>query len=145
LHSSGTLQVLYEGVSLPPAKPGEDGPYVSKLVDLDQGVVLPKTEITSDLNIVVNARTMSVGLSAETGNAADAGPNDPGVVNCEGLLSSAQKHATISNQSAPTNYVCLRTGEGRLSTVRVLTITEQPTQPELVNVLLTVEYRTFEP
>ena len=145
LHSSGTLQVLYEGVSVPPAKPNEDGPYVFRNVDLDQGVVLSKTEISSDLEVVVNARTLTVGLSSSTGNATNVGSNDPGAAGCDSSLSHAERKATISNQSAPTNYICLRTGEGRLSVVRVLTITEQPTQPQQVNVLLTLEYRTFEP
>ena len=134
LHSSGTLQVLYEGVSLPPAKPGEDGPYVFRNVELDQGAVLPKSDITSDLGVAVNARTLAVDLSAATGNAVDAGPNDPGTANCASALSGAEKHSGVSSQSVPTNYVCLRTGEGRLSIVRVLTITEQPSQPELVNI-----------
>lgn len=143
VHSSGTVRVLFEGVYMPPASPGEDGPYASRQLDLDQGIALTKSDISSDLGLSVNARTLLVIFQPATGKAVDVGSQDPGVQNCTSYLSNAQANLATAYQP-PTNYVCLRTGEGRVSIFRVLTITRQPTQQNLVNILLTVEYTTLE-
>jgi hypothetical protein len=148
LHSGGTFFVTYQGVSVPPAGPGEDGPYVFRAADLDEGTELPRTTEATDITVVVNARTLRVSLGTEAGvRAVEMGHalNHPS--ECAEILDEAKEPLKLANRQAPTGYMCLLTNEGRLCEFRVLYVRSRPVRPDRPNdqdVFVMLEYRTAE-
>ena len=148
LHSGGTFFVTYRGVSVPPAVPGDDGPYVFRAADLDEGTELPRTTEATDITVVVNARTLRVSLGTEAGvRAVEMGHAVNHPSECAEILDEAKEPLKLANRQAPTGYMCLLTNEGRLCEFRVLYVSNRPVKPDRPNdqdVFVMVEYRTAE-
>ena len=148
VHSQGTFMVKYEGVHVPASRPNEDGPYVTAAVDLDEGTRLRKTTEATDLHLWVHARNLRVSLSTPRGvRAVEAGVTPAGFETCFGLLWNGEAQLRVSNQAAPTQYVCLQTVEGRPSVFRVLSVVEQPANPPaagFISIVVTLEHTTWE-
>ncbi len=148
IHSSGTIMVRYEGVEVPhqPQAPNEDGPYVFRSIDLDEGKQLSGSTPAMDLSAAVNARSLTVSLSPASGlRAVDAGKSAMDSTQCQSALSNAQGPLNFVGRQAPTSYVCLKTNEGRLCRLRVLKVAPEPEkQPAFMTITATFEYTTWE-
>jgi len=148
LHSGGTFFVTYRGVSVPPAVPGDDGPYVFRAADLDEGSELPRTTEATDITVVVNARTLRVSLGTETGvRAVEMGHAVNHPPECANILDEAKEPLKLANRQAPTGYMCLLTNEGRLCEFRVLYVRDRSVKPDRPNeqdIFVMMEYRTAE-
>lgn len=148
LHSGGVFGVTYRGVSVPSAAPNDDGPYVSRAADLDEGRELPRTTEATDITIVVNARNLKVTLSTASGvRSAEIGHAVNHPSECADVLANATEPMKVANRQAPTGYACLQTNEGRLCEFQVLSVFKRPVKPDKpdeLDIFVTVEYRTAE-
>jgi len=145
IHSKGTFAVVYGGVLIDEAKPNEDGPYVFRAIDLDDGKELPRSLPTTDASIVVNGRTLGVRLEGYGNKSVDVGPARANFWRCRDTLPGAKDAPLISMRAAPTNYACVQTSEGRVSLFRVLTVDKTFLQPRFFKIIANVEYTTWEP
>ena len=120
IHRRGVLTLKLQGIHVPAQKPNESGPYTLTLADLDAGRQLTRTLPTADVGIGVAVREEMFSLNVPPGmHIAVAGAGAPTYARCVQLLANNDK-VEGPYERPPGVYHCLRTSEGRIARVRVL-------------------------
>jgi hypothetical protein len=141
IHSQGVKTVRFSGVDVSPPSSNRSENSVARLLDLDSGQEVPESDGTGDANLLLSGRLSSVGL-APMRPAVPAGATRIGYEQCRRLLANETANDVIDLGQAPTDYVCLQTTSGRVSLLRVHSVSRQGSGT-FVNFDVKYEYWTW--
>jgi hypothetical protein len=132
---------------MPDPKPNVTGPVVFRNFDLDTAQDLNGTKPTADASISLNATTavFAIGAGQKDQPIALAGMDPPSYGRCVQLLGMANPPHTITPKKAPTDYVCVKTTEGRIARFRIFRWRPTYKPDSFVDVVVDVETRVWNP
>lgn len=146
VHAARIAHIVLPGVHVGPieVRPGtiQDGPYTFARLDLDEGQ--RGDAVTGDVELSINARTMSVSMQAPGGAAVGDAREDYSA--CTQIAEDNSNRLVVGPMVAPTPYICVVTNEGRTSEFR-LTAVESAVQledPQSVDIDIAFEFTTWE-
>lgn len=145
IYSTGAGTTHFPGVSILPQEPNVTGPFVFRRLDLDQGG--DASQETIDVQVIVNARELTVGFSIE--RAVSVGSTAVNFADCRERLEVDVGSVTLPNQQPPSPYICLETDEGRIALFRAVDLRRvrratRPGQPSnSFELWLDYEYTTW--
>lgn len=140
IYSRGTKTTQFEGVYIPPSQSNQDGPYVFRNLDLDQGVDTSSPQ--GDVSLTVDARNRVVWFTAS--RATRLGSSQVTHGNCESRLNSNRSEVTVESSQFPSDYICLNTDGGRISAFRLVSINRSGGGSDSYTVSVSFEYTTWE-
>lgn len=145
VHRRGVLTLKLEGIHVPAQKPHESGPYTMTLIDFDAARQLTRTVPAADVGVGVAVRESAFSLSVPPGQRiAVAGAAAPTYSRCVQLLAASDK-GEGPYEKPPGVYHCVRTNEGRVARLRVLSSQTDFKDDFFRDVFVRVEGRVWNP